>query len=779
MNILHLSDLHFGSVADATNWYSQIADDLTYELRCPSLDLLIISGDIANKSITREYSAAEQLIKSLCKDFHLSSDQLVIVPGNHDLNWTLAKKSYTPRRRENYKGPLTEEGVPDPSYSIEKGEFIEVQNPERYKNRFKYFSEFYQAVTGKPYPLEYSEQAILYPYPEHKLLILGLNSAWQLDHHYKSRAGINPNAISNTLTEIRQHPEIYGDWLKFSVWHHPISSSGEDRITDANFLQRLAQSGFCIGMHGHIHKADTNLYRYDMSPGGRKLEIICAGTFGAPTREWTSGYPLQYNLLKLQDNKLIVETRARRELNGAWKPDAIWTQGQGRDPLPRYEIQLPNFTTRHSPPETISATIDPAPILQPPDQTAEHWTQTIPSYEEESPPLKTVLIVAVSPKNLSRIHIDKEVREICNVLWKARKVQFNVEILRAARVEDLSRALLEFAPQIIHFCGHGSAEGIFLENDIGEAHPVSPETLAGIFDLFSSSTESIVETIFFNACYTENQANAVAPYAKHIIGTKKAIGDDDAITLATCFYEALASGRSYNFAYEYALRVTKAKGTIADLETTIRITEQHTDLSSKGKTERFNKNVLSAKRILFLSASPLDSSQIRVDEEIRDILIALRTAINSHEVIIQQRCGARFEDFHQGLLDFKPQIVHFSGHGSRGGLVFEHESGSSQIVKSETIARLLDLFPGQVECVLLNANYSGRMIKNISKRIPFVIGVASAILDQEAIAFARGFYQALGSKSSFENAFKSGNLQCELVTTRKRSPYRFISLGKV
>ena len=643
----------------------------------------------------------------------------------------------------------------------------------------EHFSEFYQAVTGRPYPLEYSEQAILYTYPEHKLLVLGLNSAWQLDHHYKSRAGINPNAISNALTEIRQHPEIYGDWLKFAVWHHPITSSGEDRITDASFLQRLAQSGFCIGMHGHIHKADANLYRYDLSPGGRKLEIICAGTFGAPIREWTSGYPLQYNLLKLDDNKLIVETRARRELNGAWKPDAIWTQGQGRDPLPRYEIQLPTFTTRYSPTETIPPTIDPASILQPLGQTAEHWTHTIPPYEEESLPLKTVLIVAVSPKNLPRIHIDKEVREICNVLWKARKVQFNVEILRAARIEDLSRALLESAPQIVHFCGHGSSEGILLENDMGEAHQVAPETLADILNLFSNSTETIVETIFFNACYTENQANAAAPFAEHIIGSKKATGDEDAITLATCFYEALASGRSYTFAYEYALKVTKAKGTTADLETTIRITEQPDDRSSKGKTRRINKNDHSAKRILFLSASPLDTVRIRVDEEARNMLNAMRIAIQDNEAIIQQRCGARFQDFHQGLLDFKPQIVHFTGHGGREGLVFEDERGKSQIIKGETIARLLDLFPGQVECVFLNASYSGHMIKGISKRIPFVIGVAGPLPDQVAMAFTRGFYQALSSKSSFEHAFMSASLQCELVTNGKRSPYKFISLGKV
>ncbi len=50
MNILHLSDLHFGSEADARLWFSQLADDLKTDLHCRVLSLLIISGDIANFS---------------------------------------------------------------------------------------------------------------------------------------------------------------------------------------------------------------------------------------------------------------------------------------------------------------------------------------------------------------------------------------------------------------------------------------------------------------------------------------------------------------------------------------------------------------------------------------------------------------------------------------------------------------------------------------------------------------------------------------------------------
>src|SRR5688572_11344227 len=143
MNILHLSDLHFGSSADAANWYSQLAFDLKYELKCSKLDFLVYSGDIANKSVPNEYNAAEEFTKLICSGFDLSPDRIVIVPGNHDVSWVLSKKSYKVRRSEEYKRLLNENDKLDSSWIINKGEFVEIQDPKAYKQRFKYFATFY------------------------------------------------------------------------------------------------------------------------------------------------------------------------------------------------------------------------------------------------------------------------------------------------------------------------------------------------------------------------------------------------------------------------------------------------------------------------------------------------------------------------------------------------------------------------------------------------------------------------------------------------------------
>jgi len=333
MYILHLSDLHFGTADNAHNWYSQLAEDLRYELNCPRLDVIILSGDIANKSTPEEYKAAHLFLDNLRQEFQLQPQQMVIVPGNHDLNWGLAEEAYRLERRKSYQGELQE------GCFIDKDDIIEVRDEAKYQQRFAHFRDFYQAIKGEPYPLEYEQQGILHHFPEQNLLILGLNSAWQLDHHYKSRASIHPAALSTALTQIRQNP-AYSSCLKMVVWHHPFNSTFEDRITDHGFMEQLAKAKFRFALHGHIHKAENSLYRYDLSTAGRKLDIVCAGTFGAPIREWVPGYPLQYNLLKLEVNKLTVITRRREELNGAWKPDARWLQGAGQNPRPYYEIPL-------------------------------------------------------------------------------------------------------------------------------------------------------------------------------------------------------------------------------------------------------------------------------------------------------------------------------------------------------------------------------------------------------------------------------------------------------
>jgi len=319
IHILHLSDLHFGTLEQANLWSNQLAEDLQNDRNISHLDALILSGDIANYSTETEYSAAKEFINELAREFQIRRSHIIIVPGNHDLNWELGDKAIS---------------------SDENGQLKRDQ--ALHQRRFDNFRNFYQAIKGESYPLEYEHQGILYHLPKQKLLILGLNSAWKLHRYQTKDANINDQALTNALKKIRDNEDLYEGCVKIAVWHHPLNSSGEDRIKDQCFMERLAQNGFRLALHGHVHTAKKDLFNYDYTSNttGRKLDIICAGTFGAPTKELVTGYPWQYNLLKIEDNQLTVYTRRREEPNGTWKPDARWLQGAGKTPLDYYAISL-------------------------------------------------------------------------------------------------------------------------------------------------------------------------------------------------------------------------------------------------------------------------------------------------------------------------------------------------------------------------------------------------------------------------------------------------------
>ncbi|MHC5716665.1 MAG: pentapeptide repeat-containing protein, partial [Nostoc sp.] len=174
----------------------------------------------------------------------------------------------------------------------------------------------------------------------------------------------------------------------------------------------------------------------------------------------------------------------------------------------------------------------------------------------------------------------------------------------------------------------------------------------------------------------------------------------------------------------------------------------------EAQTETNNSAV---KTILILASNPKNTSHLRLDEEVRGIDSGLQRAKKRELFDIKQRWAVRVQDVYQSLLDFKPQIIHFSGHGAgEHGLVLEDDAGNLKLVNTEALAQLFSLFSSTIECVVLNACYSEVQAGAIAKHIPYVIGMNQEIGDKAAIKFATGFYNALGTGESVEFAYKLG-----------------------
>lgn len=174
------------------------------------------------------------------------------------------------------------------------------------------------------------------------------------------------------------------------------------------------------------------------------------------------------------------------------------------------------------------------------------------------------------------------------------------------------------------------------------------------------------------------------------------------------------------------------------------------------------------KKILILSANPMDTSRLRLDKEVREIQSALERSQSRDNFQLITKSAVRINDLRRAMLDSEPQIVHFSGHGIAGnnydqtqenqpsGIVLESDSGEMQLVSTKALTSLFELFKDKVECILLNACYSESQAEAIYKYIDCVIGMNNAIPDNAAINFSIGFYDAIGACRSYADAFKFG-----------------------
>lgn len=186
--------------------------------------------------------------------------------------------------------------------------------------------------------------------------------------------------------------------------------------------------------------------------------------------------------------------------------------------------------------------------------------------------------------------------------------------------------------------------------------------------------------------------------------------------------------------------------------------------------ERAEKTNTAKQKILFLAADPQNRTRLRLMQEFREIKHNLQMSTSRDTIhLCIPELSVRKQDLNRRLLQEKPSIVHFAGHGvSDGSLCFEREDGACQEIKPGDLDLLFELHADYVKCVILNACYSSKQAKAISKHIDFVIGMSVAIGDQAAIDFSIGFYQALGEGKGIEDAYKYG---CALIaSSEKKTP---------
>jgi len=161
-----------------------------------------------------------------------------------------------------------------------------------------------------------------------------------------------------------------------------------------------------------------------------------------------------------------------------------------------------------------------------------------------------ILFLAANPLETDRLQLGKEHNDIEEGIRKSTfGRQFDIQSDFATQVKDLQDRLQRSDPNIVHFSGHGVNSKLILEDAEGHGVAVPPQALANLFGLINDPRGNI-KCVVLNACYSEDQATAIAKYVDCVVGISGAISDKAATEFAASFYSALAYGQSVKKAFD-------------------------------------------------------------------------------------------------------------------------------------------------------------------------------------------------------------------------------------
>lgn len=259
--ILHISDIHFGYKTGkdgqrssmhrfkADLYNKPLAEHIINEIKRLHLTenakqrlVLVISGDIAYEATSEEYKQAGDFIKEVCAKTELPPERVVMVPGNHDVSWTLSK--HRPEQRfDEYLQLL-----------------YQVYDKTLFYQLYPYIKWDFSIHGERPHP---SDILSIHSIPELNLIITGFNSCMfeNEEKHYGLIGNKQLNRVSEHLNELDSRI------IRIAVLHHhviPVENRLQmqegDVTMDISIVRDFGiveeyfhRMGFDVVLHGHKH----------------------------------------------------------------------------------------------------------------------------------------------------------------------------------------------------------------------------------------------------------------------------------------------------------------------------------------------------------------------------------------------------------------------------------------------------------------------------------------------------------------------------------------------
>jgi HipA-like protein len=289
ITLLHLSDLQFGphhrfERADAPGGLLyRLREDLGRMRDEEGLqpDLVLLTGDLTEHGRRSQFTEVLSFAHGLLEVTGLGPRRIVMVPGNHDINWDLSEAYFAER--------LGNEEKPQRPYWPKLQHYADL------------LAKFYEGQPGLGFTE--AEPWTLYEYPELKVVVAGLDSVIAESHRPEDHHGfLGEPQLDFFAGKLRPYKER--GWLRIGAVHHdPMHPESEEGRQDAKDLKGRLLPYLNLVVHGHIHEEQLGW-------PDNTVPALGIGSAGVKAPERPPEVPNQYQWVRVFPDRVEYATRA-------------------------------------------------------------------------------------------------------------------------------------------------------------------------------------------------------------------------------------------------------------------------------------------------------------------------------------------------------------------------------------------------------------------------------------------------------------------------------------
>lgn len=318
VTVLHVSDTQFGRYhrfdADdslAGHLIRDVAGLLAAGV--PPVDLVVLSGDIAERGKRAEYAQAAAFTEKLCQELGLGADRVVVVPGNHDVSWDLSEAYFAECRDED----------------------LEPEVP--YARKWRHYQNFVTSLHG-PAAFTEDQPYRLHRFDDLRVVVAAMNSTIRESHREDDHYGW---CGREQLRWFADQLATADGMLRIGVLHHNArrrAQADNENLRDEDDLTAITGNFLDVLLHGHTHEG-----KEDRLADGT---LVLATGSAAVTADWRPGeVPNQYQVISVQAGRLIRWARQWDARSGRWIADPRASRS-GNDARTEIDLAVPGWRRR-------------------------------------------------------------------------------------------------------------------------------------------------------------------------------------------------------------------------------------------------------------------------------------------------------------------------------------------------------------------------------------------------------------------------------------------------